>query len=511
MSALIIWLFVFIYSQYFRLISFIILKFSLNLYLEYDFRMSAIDFQTIESYLLTDNKQEFLQHLVPGTESYLYFTLLYSLNTANDVPKDVEEQIKEYRSRFNNSASSQLHIRALLKKYDTSSSANKEEIINELVRLYLHLNFNYSKPSNIATSSLQSNQHNLPSVLDPKTVQVESELPKMYNNVNELSQFQLSVLSRADTKKLPSGDPQVLERFVFSATPTDFDEFPSLVVELMNKKKTGPNYVYSLLDRLSLEQLQQLAKLNAEFMKDSQFVQSLCKKTFKISSFDELGQDASKQQKRDLTYKFYQWAKQQQTPFASLISNAIYQILQLDLQLTKYDKDLFVEFLKTSTTRYSQMAEEQKRSVNSRPHDPNPVPLGAEYMRVDELIRVYLEEFFRDAKDTQPFTQYLDSRYLNEVFYSTKLMLGKPVESKDALSPEKLRSLAESKELTVCRHNQEYYKKTDAVKIAVTIKNILSLMVKVLSIFRFLSLLTCCGIDLRVPTRELLPQRAQAA
>ena len=323
-------------------------------------------------------------------------------------------------------------------------------------------------------------------------MQVESELTKMYNDVNEISQFQLSILSRADTKKLLSGDPQVLERFVFSATPTDFDEFPSLVVELMKKKKTGVNYVYDLLDRLSLEQLQQLAKLKAEFMKDSQFVQSLCKKTFKIYSFDELGRDASKQQKRDLTYKLYQWAKQQQTPFVSLISNAIYQILQLDLQENKYDKDLFIEFLKTSTTRYSHMAEAQRQSLNSRPHDPNPLPLGAEYIRADELIRVYLEEFFKDAKDTEPFSHYLDSRYLNEVLCSTKLMLGSPVKSKDALSPEKLRSLAESKELTVCRHNQEHYKKTDAVNIAVTIKNIPSLMVKVLSLFSISFLINLC-------------------
>ena len=149
------------------------------------------------------------------------------------------------------------------------------------------------------------------------------------------------------------------------------------------------------------------------------------------------------------------------------------------MQLNKLDKDLFIEFLKTSTSHYSNMTERQQQIILSQPHDPNPIQSGTRNINIDELIRLYLEEFFKTAKDIQEFSQYLDSRYLDEVFYSTKLMLGNTIESKQVLSPERLRNLAESKELTVCKHNQEYYRGTDTVKIAVTIKNIPSLMVKV--------------------------------
>ena len=84
--------------------------------------MSSIDFQTIESYLLSDNKTEFLQKLVPGSEPYLYLTLLHSLNTSDEISSELESKIKEYRRCFNNDSSKQLHLQSLLMRYDTSTA-----------------------------------------------------------------------------------------------------------------------------------------------------------------------------------------------------------------------------------------------------------------------------------------------------------------------------------------------------------------------------------------------------
>ena len=442
--------------------------------------MSSQDIQNLEAYLFAEDKQTFLSKLVPYTESHLFFTLLHSLQTNTKVAPEVDAQIQEYLKSTGSSDARYIHIKSLLKKFDDPSAkdAEKNQVITQLLNQYLRFNFNYSKPSDITTSALSTDKKQLSSTLDAKTVLLESKLENVYKSLHEFNQIQQDAYSRLDTKKIQDGDLQVFERFVFSAQPTDFEDFPKLIVELMKKKKTETNYVHGLLRNLSLEQLHELAKLNSNFTKDSQFVQELCRKEFNVSNLYDLGTGLSKPEKRDLVFKLYTWAKKQQTPFTSLISNALYEILQLDLEMNKYDKDLFIEYLKNPIRNYPFICEKHQRTLNARPYIEN-ISIGSERINSHELIRRYLEEFFAQAKDTQPFTEYLDSRFLNEVFYSTKLMLGQQVEVNQALTPDQLKELAESKEITICSYNKEFYKGSDSVTLQVRIKNIPSLMVKV--------------------------------
>jgi len=442
--------------------------------------MSSQDIQNLEAYLFAEDKQTFLSKLVPHSESHIFFTLLHSLQTNTKVAPEVEAQIKEYIKSTPSRDARCLHIKSLLKKFDDPSAkdAEKNEVITHLLNQYLHFNFNYSKPSDITTSALSTDKKQLPSKLDAKTVLLESKLENVYKSLHEFNQIQPEAYSRLDTKKIQDGDLQVFERFVFSALPTDFEDFPKLILELMKKKKTETYYVRDLLRNLSLEQLHGLAQLNPNFTKDSDFVQELCKKEFNISNLYDLGTGLSKPEKRDLVLKLYIWAKKQQTPFTSLTSNALYEILQLDLEMNKFDKDLFVEYLRNPVRNYPYISEKHKKSLNARPLTQN-ISIGSERINSHELIKRYLEEFFAQAKDTQPFTEYIDSRYLNEVFYSTKLMLGQQVEVNQALTPDQLKKLAESKEITICSYNKEFYKGSDSVTLQVRIKNIPSLMVKV--------------------------------
>jgi hypothetical protein len=447
--------------------------------------MTNIDTQSFEAYLFAENKQDFLNKLIPNTEPYLFFSLLHAINTSAHISPEIEAQIREYNEGFRNQNSRNIHIRALFKKFDDPSitQQDKEKIITEFLNQYLHYNFHFSKPADIVTSSLNAEHNKLPSSLDDKSLLLESEIEKVYTNLDEFSQLRETAHSRLDTKKLINGDVRVFERFVFGACPTDFDDFPQLIVELMNKRKTQPNYVYRLFDRLSLEQLQQLGKLNADFLKDSEYIQALCRKEFKVSSLDQLGQDLEKQEKRDLLFNFYNWVKKERLPSANLVSNILSQILQLDSELNKYDKDLFIEYLKNPKHFYGYISRQHQQTLEKRSVGSDNIYFGSDRIPMDDLIKTYLEEFFKTAKDTQPFNEYLESRYLNEIFYSTKLMLGQALESKEVLSADKLKSLAESKELTICKYNKEYYKSNDKVTIALTIKNIPSLMIKVLNYF----------------------------
>ena len=441
--------------------------------------MSSIKLQTIESYLFAEDKQDFLSKLVPGTEPYLFLTLLHTLNASQDLTPDTEQLVEDYHSMFNNPNSKQIHIRSLLKKFDTPSS-DKNAILKELQDQYLDLDLNYSKPSSITTSILRSTQQEYSMTLDPQSLSLEACLEKIYSNADEFAKLKFGAMTRVDTKRI-KGNLNALEKFIFEADPADFEDFPDLVSLFMSKKRVKPGYMTKIFDSLSLEQLEILSELNSEFAKDPQFVQALCKKKFKITSFDDLGKRCSKQQKRELIYQFYTWAKKQKTPFTSLASNALLCILQLDLQLNKYDKELFIEFLKTAVTEYNHMSEDHLEKFQSRQDDTTNILGIKNHTNVNKLIKTYLEEFFKDAVNTNRFSQYLDSKYLNEIFYSTKMMLGKKVKTNEVLSPEALQKLSDSVELIICPYNQQYYKSADPVKIALQIKNVPSLMIKVTS------------------------------
>jgi len=442
--------------------------------------MSNIDLESLEAYLFAEDKQSYLNKLVFGTEKYLFFSLLHSLQNSTQLAPEVEAQIREYKQAYNNYDSINLAIRALLKKFDdpSTSQQDKEKIISELNTQYLYLHFEYPKPSNITGSGLSSDQQTLPSVLDSKLITLESRINKAYSSVHELSQFNREVYSRLDTKKISEGNIQVFETFLANADPTEFEDFPKLIVDYMNKKKASMNYAYSFFNKLSLEQLYELAKLNPNFAGDSQYVQTLCRKEFGTTSLHDLGNDLSKKEKRDLFFKLYTWAKKQQTPFAGLISNILYQILQLDLQLNQYDKELFIEYLKNPKQKYLSMSETQRQAFQNRPSSQS-ISLGSDKINSNDLITEYLGHFFVNSPDTKPFNEYFESSFLNEIFYSSKLMAGFQLESTKILSPEKLKTLAESKDLTICKYNQEYFKGSDAVKLDVTLKNIPSLMIKV--------------------------------
>lgn len=443
--------------------------------------MDEINFETFEAYLFEEDKQEFLNKLIPNTEPFLFFSLLHTLNTSPHMTPSIENKVKKYNQEFGSEYSENLYIRALLKKFDDplTTQKNKQKVLDDL-KQYLNFSFNYSKPSDIITPSSYLEIKKLSSCLDPNDISIKAQIEEMYDNFEKFSQLKIPAYSQLDIKRLINADLRVLERFVFNANPSDFDDFPHLILTLLKKKKAELNYVYPLFSQLSLEQLSELEKLNPEFGEDSNFVEILCYKEFHIASFEKFGKDLTKQEKRDLMLKLYRWSKQRLTSFnLNLINSVLYEILQLDLELNRYEKELFIEFLK-SPGRFSYDHRAKSKQDQYQPHkNQKSINIGLKRIKPNNLVKLYLEEFFKTSKDTKPFKEYLDSDYVNEIFYSTKLMLGQALESKEVLSSDIIKELSESKELSICRYNPEYYKATDQVSIALAIKNIPSLMIKV--------------------------------
>ena len=437
--------------------------------------MPGINFEDLEAYLFAENKQEFINRLASNTEPHSFFSLLYSLQNSTTVSSEVQAQIDEYHESFKTTSSQNIYIRGLLKRFDDPSTPQetKTNTINQLISQFsLGLQFNYSKPSNIQSTALNQNQERLPSVLDPKSICFDPKAPEYYTDPWKFQTILPEALSKIDASKMLQSDERILERFIRDANPIDHAKFPDLILKLMDTRPYVIDY-----NSLPLDQLQRLKKDRPNLSSDSQFVSILFKKEFGGGSFDTLIQGMSRKERRDLASKVYSWSKGYLF-FEGLISRSLYEILQLDLEQNKFDKNLFIEYLKDPMDIYSKAAQEYQKVLRKKIKSSSPISFGVIRIEPDLLIPSYLEEFFKDTKSVSPFDQYLDSKYLTELFYSTKLVLGQSLANK-ALTPEATKALIDSKELKICRYNRDYFKKDEPVALILTLKNVPSLMVKV--------------------------------
>jgi len=437
--------------------------------------------EDLEGYLFAEDRQAFLDKLVEGSQSFMFFSLLHKINSSSTISSQVYERARDFKNYYPSTPSTMIYLRTLLERFDDPAltEPQKNSIIEELRVQYLYFQFNYSKPADITTSTLSSDKTQIPSTLNPQLVTLNDKLNDVYQNVYSFSQISPLAYTRLDTKKIAEADVQILERFLNGADPADFEDFPQLIISLIQKKKTGIEYASSFYDKLTREQLHTLGLLEPAYHRESQYVQTLCKKEFDARSLQDIGADLPKPEKREQMWELYQWAKKAKFPFPSLISSVLYEILQLDLEMNKFDKELFIEYLASPKNNYSYMTKKYLNVLHQKHPQERSLAFGSERIAQVELFKAYLEEFFKTAKDTDPFTQYLESTYLNDIFYSTKLMLGETLDVNQVLTPGQLKSLAESKEITICKYNKEFYKGSDPVALDIRIKNIPSLMIKV--------------------------------
>mmetsp|Transcript_24062 Transcript_24062/g.21095 ORF Transcript_24062/g.21095 Transcript_24062/m.21095 type:complete len:92 (-) Transcript_24062:4707-4982(-) len=78
-----------------------------------------------ETYLLTDNKQEFIDSLIKGSEEHLFFDLLHQINDNKKANKeDLETLNKATRSGYN--AKEVLFLHNLMRRYDNAKGNASE-------------------------------------------------------------------------------------------------------------------------------------------------------------------------------------------------------------------------------------------------------------------------------------------------------------------------------------------------------------------------------------------------
>jgi len=90
-----------------------------------------------------------------------------------------------------------------------------------------------------------------------------------------------------------------------------------------------------------------------------------------------------------------------------------------------------------------------------------------------ELVEDYLKFFLRNSKDYNEFTKYFQTDYLKTLFYKVKLLAGETFENvAEIIGSHALEELTKSKEITICKCNNKFFKANEECSLLVDIKNI---------------------------------------
>eukprot|EP00331_Platyophrya_macrostoma_P031109 CAMPEP_0176438502 /NCGR_PEP_ID=MMETSP0127-20121128/19324_1 /TAXON_ID=938130 /ORGANISM="Platyophrya macrostoma, Strain WH" /LENGTH=1497 /DNA_ID=CAMNT_0017822469 /DNA_START=43 /DNA_END=4532 /DNA_ORIENTATION=+ len=457
--------------------------------------MTSIDdyeLPTYEGYLLAENKDEFISTLIPGTDSHFYFSLLKALQKGDGTLSDQDIKNLESYAKLSTVRSKSIQLRNLLNKLSKpGESKEKKEALEELRKHYFGgYQFNHTQPSNISSSTLNKTATKIPSELDQKLIQVD--LTNAYTNRTAMDELNNTILTKLDVSKLATSPPEVIEQYLQRAELPTTAGIPQLLFALYEaRRRTSKTYIVPAIyiGKLNLEQLNELGELIPDLKLNRDYVGEKFIREFKLDGKSTEFTDMTPQERearRETLLKMYSWTKNLPSVFANFNQQVLFELLMNGLEAGIFNMDHFLEYLKNPGRDYGFKSKEHTEHLRtSKINQDNfwesiHMFAIARYKRPDELIKIYLEHFFKSAKDLKPFDEYLDQTYLEKIFYEVKLYQGESVSDINRVFtlPE-IKNLTESKEITILEQNRTYFSHGEDVSLQVRIKNVSSVVVKV--------------------------------
>jgi hypothetical protein len=167
--------------------------------------------------------------------------------------------------------------------------------------------------------------------------------------------------------------------------------------------------------------------------------------------------------------------------YVSLKAATLYQRLQHDLTLGRFDLELFLRYLKTPRSSGLVIAQILESDVAKAELGQDFTDLAIVPPVGDEqpLIRTYLEHFLKDAESTEKFDGLLRPEYLKTVFAETKLLNG--IDSSDRwyamLDPDRRTQIRDRVELTLAPSNPRDHAANAPSQLVIDLKRVDKLVV----------------------------------
>ncbi len=425
----------------------------------------------MEEFALAEDRGEFLEQLVPGTEDYYYYHCLHHQHTAQ--LDKIEALMPLWLERHGRTGRYQeICNRQALLSFDDQP----EESLKYL-RDQLDLRFDHQPEQ-------ESEQTSYPTRLDPSQISREALAAEALHGRYDLDGISDAALGWLAGESLNADQRRLL---MGRLTWPDIPELERQV--LYDLEHDGSSGFGSMpIHRLLLRsQLSWLAEQKPDLLSNTAFVHTWLDRL--APGADECWEHDPRLERAYLD-RLWEFVGPLDPAFNSLKAHVLYHLLALDRSEGTYSRSRFTEYLRlprqTSYTRSDYLNRDEHRYHQAR--------LGEDFSGATELDAVgddqelvddYLAHFFAGDDDYKQYELYIRDTHLRRVFATTKILAGEgDMERWYSMldDPGYYQALKERVDIEFAPQNSTAFAGEDAVSLDVQIKNVETLVVKVFEI-----------------------------
>ncbi|MBN2494006.1 MAG: hypothetical protein JXR96_05395 [Deltaproteobacteria bacterium] len=422
----------------------------------------------MEEFALASDRRKSLERLVPGTEDYYYYNCLQCQHEG-DLER-VDALLGSWLDSFGSTARHELvRRRQTLLRY-----ADDPERCCESIRYELGLHFDHQQDAERESAGLSSR-------LDPAFVSRETFERHALELHSDLSDFSDRGLERlldsdaldADRRRL------LLQRLMHPDHPRLVDR---IAADLAHRHSGGFGSL-AIHALLTEAQLDELVRRKPDLSDNEAWVRCRLLKLRPGPDVD-LAHDA--QERESFLERLWAFSEKLSPAFNSLKACVLYHRLAHDRSRGVYDRKRFEIYLQLPRhagyvePRFLREHESRHRARLDADFSPQ---IGLEPVRDDEpLVREYLAHFLREAASPAPFERWIQEGWLRRVFAETKILAGAgDLKAWYAMldDPAAFQALADRVDLDFAPTNPVVFSPADPVRLAVDVKNVENLVIKV--------------------------------
>ena len=425
----------------------------------------------IERFALAEDRAAAVQELVPGTEEYYYYSALLAQQEGrlDSVSGILEPWIKRHGE--SNRVREIRHRQALLEYPE-----NPEKSLAYLKK-HLGLNFNHQQQKLDA-------KPDFPIELAPELVTWEAYLERAMrpNSLGQVTQAGLDRLVRDEVVLNPGQRRELLQRLLYP----DYSRLVGMIAADLRTKESKGFGEFPIHLKLTDAQLDELAGLHPDLRKSKLFIDA---KLQRLRPNGDVSLDLEPEARRAYLDRLWEFTSELDSVFNSLKAAVLYRKLEEARNRGEYPTEDFLTYLRLPRRMaYMQANFLHQQLLKQRPANLDEdfkgtigfAPIGND----EPLVRSFLEHYFKEEDSIDRFSPYIRESYLEPLFAETKLIhgVGDPEEWFSMLPPSRVQELRERVEIAFLPSNREHFPAGDEVTLAVNIKNVENLLVKVYEI-----------------------------
>ncbi len=429
-----------------------------------------------EDFALALDRAATLKQLVPGTEYYYYYHCLHYQTSGqlDEAERMLARWVARDERRGKTALMREIERRQALLRYN----ARPQQTL-DFLRRELGLHFRHERDR-------LDRQRDLASRLDPQSISHETLTRRAMHRRGDLRGFEDSRLWDLAARQLSASQRREL---LSRLTTPDLPNLLDLIVADLNYRRTSGFGSIPIHTKLARAQLDALLRRKGDLRNNGQLVMAYLAR---LRPGPEVDWRDDPKAKRAYYQDQWQFARTLGPVHNSLKANVLYHLLDVDRSMGRYDRDLFLEYLKIPrpvfyvAPRLLETDEGRRHRANLGAHFTQVAPLppiGAD----EPLVRDYLLTFFADDDSHKRYTPYIRESYLEKVFAEAKILAGKgdPERWASMLTPAEFKALRERVDLIFKATNEQVFDPDEKVTLTLKVKNASSLVVKVYEINTF--------------------------